>query len=345
MRWSATALAFGVATATGCVIHSGGDDQENVRSCPDFEPQPFDPAGTSHVYVVNSIDLAETAADAQRLGLDLDGDPKCRPDNAMGQIASTVAAHFGGYDLDVEVTLLIEAGAMLHLIDVEATSLDDAAGVRVTISHADDFDGDPSDNFTGLELFGVDDARGSGSATGRIFPGGLLSTTLGTAPMAITFPGLDDAFVLPLVGVRIEAEIAPGGVVGRMGGAMLEEDVQQTVIPLFAEALDRIIARDCPEQDGQRWCPPGSDGEELVRLFDEDGDFTISPDDLRDSELLSSLVAPDVDLFDADGTFAPRTDKVKDALSIGFGFTAVPARLEPLPRVRRGPAGATGAPP
>jgi hypothetical protein len=34
-----------------------------------------------------------------------------------------------------------------------------------------------------------------------------------------------------------------------------------------------------------------------------------------------------MDLFDEAGQLNPRCDQVKDALSIGLGFTAVPARF------------------
>ena len=55
----------------------------------------------------------------------------------------------------------------------------------------------------------------------------------------------------------------------------------------------------------------------------------MSVDELRNNDLVSSLLSPDVDLFDENGDFNPRTDEVKDALSFGLGFTAVPASFEP----------------
>ena len=76
-------------------------------------------------------------------------------------------------------------------------------------------------------------------------------------------------------------------------------------------------------------CDEGSTGETLVDLFDEEpepsGDCTITLDELKNNDLISSLLAPDVDLFDADGNFNPRQDMVKDSLSLGVGFSAVGA--------------------
>ncbi len=40
---------------------------------------------------------------------------------------------------------------------------------------------------------------------------------------------------------------------------------------------------------------------------------------------MGSLLSPDVDRLDETGAFKPRRDGIKDSLSIGLGFTAVPA--------------------
>lgn len=324
---AAARVALFAVLATGCYA---GDRPPRPDRCPDlFEPEPFDPAGTSHVYVVASVDLASSASEAQRLGLDLDGDPQCRPDNALGQIASW----FGDdYDLDAEAKALIDAGAILHLLQLEAVSLEEASGVRVTIRHAVDLDGELGDNFTGHELYGADASRGSGSATGRITAGGLLSVGEGTAPIALTFPGLDEPFLVPLVAVRIEAEVTPEGLSGRIAGAVLQDDVDRVILPAAFVAINRVIARQCDLDAGQPSCPQGASGQALVDLFDSDGDFVVTLDELRDNDLISALLGPDVDLYDEDGAFAPRTDGWNDALSVGLGFTAVPAGIEQLPR-------------
>lgn len=320
-------VALFAVLATGC---RSGDRPPGLERCPDlFEPEPVDPAGTSHVYVVASVDLASSGAEAQQLGIDLDGDPQCRADNALGAIASW----FGDdHDLDAEANALIDAGAILHLLELEAVSREEASGVRVTIRHAVDLDGELGDNFTGHELFGVDASRGSGSATGRITSGGMLSVGEGTAPIALTFPGLDEPFLVPLVAVRIEAEVTPEGLSGRIGGAVLQDDVDRVILPAAFVAVNRVIARQCDLDADRPSCPQGAWGQTLVDLFDSDGDFVITLDELRDNDLISALLGPDVDLYDEDGAFAPRTDGWNDALSVGLGFTAVPAGIEQLPR-------------
>jgi hypothetical protein len=69
----------------------------------------------------------------------------------------------------------------------------------------------------------------------------------------------------------------------------------------------------------------GSTGIAVLNLFDTNHDGSISTAEVENSALIHSLFAPDVDLFDATGAFHPLTDNVKDSVSVGFGFTCVPA--------------------
>ena len=48
----------------------------------------------------------------------------------------------------------------------------------------------------------------------------------------------------------------------------------------------------------------------------------------NENNILPKLaISPDLDLLDASGKFNPRQDGVKDSLSLGLGFTCVPATL------------------
>ena len=47
---------------------------------------------------------------------------------------------------------------------------------------------------------------------------------------------------------------------------------------------------------------------------------------LRLNSTIQAVFAPDVQIYDANGNYAPnKTNAMKDSLSIGFGFTAVRA--------------------
>ncbi len=51
----------------------------------------------------------------------------------------------------------------------------------------------------------------------------------------------------------------------------------------------------------------------------------ILADELRMDDLIASILAPDVDLFDSTGAFNPRVDGIKESVSLGVGLTCVPA--------------------
>jgi hypothetical protein len=301
--------------AAHCLGACGFDDRNR---CQPPGPPEIDPAAAHYQYVVDSIDMPDSATDSQRLGLDLDGDPQGRPDNAIGQVLSH-AFNLAGEDLDEQVRLRIEAGEIIHLFDVQATSLAEAHLVGLTAFLGADSDGDPSDNFTGDEVFEVESA---GDLMGGAIADGVLHAQRGTARLAITLPALEEAFVLDLVSAQVEAEITETGMSGRLGGGVSEEDVDRVLLPMGQLGLERLIERDC-DAGG---CATDSAGEIALELFDEDLDGRISLDELRENSLIGSLLALDVDLFDQHGNPVPRCDGEKDCLSLGVGFTAVRAQ-------------------
>jgi hypothetical protein len=127
---------------------------------------------------------------------------------------------------------------------------------------------------------------------------------------------------------------------GIIAGAMTRATMEAVLAPFIHLGLVAAIERDCTDTaDGMPpcGCEPGSFGANLIEYFDVlpddplttlDGDCTLTLDEVLDNPLTSLLAAPDLDLFDADGALNPRTDGVKDSMSLGIGFTAVPARLQ-----------------
>jgi hypothetical protein len=289
-------------------------------TCAELEPGSIDSGGETHVYVVDSVWLAGSACEAQGLGMDLDGDPQCRPDNAIGQILSTT---FNFFDTDGTETgnELIAQGRMLHLIDVQATSLVDADGVGVRVLVGIDEDRSAADNFSGVEPFAVDTSAASEPMAGSISDG-VLTARLGVVPLQIAIPRVDDPVITTLTATRLAMRIDGDAVEGRLAGAVSEQGVDRLLEAVWI-AMAELIAEDCI--DGV--CEPGSSGEKILDLFDENGDGLLELSELTENALIASLVSPDLDLYDADGRFNPRTDEVKESLSVGVGFTAVPARF------------------
>jgi hypothetical protein len=318
MRCPALVLVL-VATASGCFFGDGAPPPPpDADPCGPRVQDPIDPAGERLQWVVDSIDIPGTPTEVRVLGLDLDGDPQQRADNLLGDIL-TIIASLGEYDLDAEAKQLIDDGEILHLIELQAVSLDNAQGVGLLVAHGLDTDGDPTDNFSGVEPFARAPERGEGLLAGDIVDG-VVSVDVGTVPIAMTFPGLEESFVLQLRGARIEATVTAEEMVGRIGGGILAEERDTVIFPLLAEGLRRIVAKDCPGGA----CVPESSGALLLELFDHDMNGEITVAELSEDDLIESIFSADVDLFRGPA-YAPRCDGVKDSISLGLGFHAVRA--------------------
>ncbi len=200
---------------------------------------------------------------------------------------------FPEYDLDAEADAQIGDGTIAPLLDLQTTDLSGAADV-------------------GLEVmpFATDPERGSGLLTGGIV-NGQLDVGYGSVPVAFTFPGLGEAFVVTLDDARVVARVDAGGVTGVIGGGMSDETVKNELIPALQRGFDHIVARDCA--DGAGSCTSDF-AAALLELFDtEPLDGRLSVDEIRNNDVVLALLTPDLDT-DQDG--------VEDHLSVGLGFTA-----------------------
>ena len=293
---------------------------EEVSTCERLEPVPISPGGLESRYIVDSIKLPIEAIDIHNHAENLDCDSRERTDGSLNSALSIIAFQ-GQYDFGEEIQSMLEAGQMLHLLDVTATSLENAEGVGVHLSHGLDLDDDPKDNFSGQEPFGINEDVSSGVTTGSITDG-FLSTNLGVLPLAVTFPGLEEPFIIHLAAARMKATITDSKIDGKIAGVLTQEEVSNSLIPALVEGFARIIKRDCEELSGNDGCIPDSFGEVLIKYFDDDKSGNISAEEIQGNDLTRALLAPHVDMFDEEGHYAPRTDGVKDSVSCVFLFTA-----------------------
>lgn len=288
------------------------------------EPHPCDVAvytGEAMVFVVDSLHFPSKASEATALGLDLDGDELGRVDNAFGQIYVAVAGATGDLDLDASTRELIEAGEILHLLELRTTTVEGYECAEVRVRHAVDLDGDPTDNFSGQEPFSVDLERGEGRITG-VVQDGLIDVKLGNAPVAVTFFGDSEPVVVDLGAAALRGELTERGFEGVLAGGIPNVDTE--LIPLLHRGVVNAVEGDC--QDGL--CQPGSFGEAMLDIFDyAPADGVVTLDEFRGAQVTRALFLPDVDLYDEDGILCLQCDGDKDSLSVGIGFTAVPALI------------------
>ena len=280
------------------------------------------PAGTHSLFVVDSVRFATSWDEVNTvLGMDFDQLEPLRNDNLLGGVLATV---FGGLGTNVEsiVASMIADGRILHLIDVQSVGRQTADGVGVSVFLGLDLDGDPGDNFTGVETFGVVDPFAGETMVGAV-TNGHIEAELGAMPLQIALPGSEEPFVLNLGAARIEADFDDDRLIGLIGGVLSEAQVQDEFLPIVHTAMARSIALQCE----QGVCEPGSNGAVFLDLFDSDGDGELSLDEVRENDLIRALLAPDLDLFDENGLMAPGCDMTTESLSFVVGFTAVPAQF------------------
>ena len=103
--------------------------------------------------------------------------------------------------------------------------------------------------------------------------------------------------------------------------------VQQNLVPSLATTLTALIAAD----------PASSRSRQIAAIFDTGGcinpngtparagDGIIDICEVSDNPLIASLLAPDLQMRDAAGRYAPVPGgTARDSLSLGLGFSAVP---------------------
>lgn len=294
MRPTLLALLLGSAAAGGCTGNGLFDDRDGDRepagSCLTPAVERVDPRGQVLDYAIDGIHFPRTSEEASDLAADLDGSGR---HNVLGSLLTLFATR---YDLDAAVRDLIARGEIMHLIELRATSLDDAEGVGVTTSNGR-----------------VD---GLGHFAGQIVDGHL-HAELGTMPLSLTFPGLGRVFVLPLVGATLDADVTESGLRGKLSGGVPRAAID-ALTAAFHEGMSRIVADEC-----QPTCAKGSLGKILLDVFDANKDGALSLEEVRTNALTVGLLWPDLDLFRGT-TLMPGCEGVSgnDALSVGVAFTA-----------------------
>jgi hypothetical protein len=321
--------ALALSGFAACGGSSSGDDNQTI-----------DPNGTPHTYVVDRVLLPTKSGEGNKYGLDLDGDGNI--DNALGNILSALssAAGSGSLDLQGSIDTSVNQGHIILLTNLKATALDMATGVALEVYVADTTNVTPApcngsaDTVCGNHLKGTGkfaiastspmDAHIVGKIIGSQFTGGP-----GTVTVEISLSATVGApIMLNLVGARSKipgitaTALASDATPGILAGGVTQDDLNNKVIPAVATTVQAQIARDCdPTMKATLppcGCKASSTGATVISLFDKSPqDCMVTQDEIKNNDLIKTLLAPDVMLTDSTGAKVP-------CLSVGVGVTAVP---------------------
>jgi hypothetical protein len=282
---------------------------------------------TNRQLVIDALDAPITGTERETNSFDVDRDG--RWDNIVFNAISALITAEPAFDLQPTVDASLASGKVLQLIEAEL-----GAGCAMTMLYEGedrDMPVNSTDNFSGEESFRVvGNRRGrmAGDRTGNLVsakPGGQAELRLplfrGGAPIE-----------LPLIEAQVRYRITEDGAIeGAIGGAIRSDVVDGLVIPSFAASLQAVVARDCSGTFPD-CCPPDTDGQTMLGVFDANDDCAIDLAEVRGQQFVTTIFAPDVDLYDGPRLAPGDGDGIKDAVSIGIGFTAVNAFfLNPIP--------------
>jgi len=255
--------------------------------------------------VVNSLALPKKSSE---YAADLDGNGK--KENQWGNVLSALAGILpSSLSFQDEVNAQLKKGFFLLLFDVLSKSLVNAASMSLKMHLGVDQDANPADNFTGNEVFGISKSSPPNlSAKGKIVAG-QMQTGPGTMTAPLVFPESAPVFVT-LKLAKVEGTLSTKGLTaGQFNGAIPWTEMDKTVIPAFAASMNSVYTSTTDTSVKNL----------LMTMFDSNADGKITAAEVKKSILSGIFLKPDVD---TDG------DKKKDAMSVGFGFTAVTCKFK-----------------
>ncbi len=285
--------------------------------------------------VLNAITVPQQRTD---FALDLNGDG--RLDNQFGSFVGALASN--NIDLQGAIDTTLAAGEDVVLLDEKAADLQSDACGSASLQMGNDTTTAPL--FDGTDSFTAD----------ATFPGGVFRGPISAG----TFHSESPAATTQPVSLSIKLALFPGGTPvrlnliaaqvhfvrsgnqitgGQLHGAIRQDEVQNAFVPALAASFNASISAN----------PTSSTSQSLLQLFDTGGtadlactntcrnpdltcaqanDGVISVCEVATNAIIGAIINPDVQLFDATGAFHPNPANIlKDSLSVGLGFTAVPA--------------------
>ena len=282
------------------------------------------PAGSSR-FVFDSLSLPTLPG--QGVADDVNGDG--RPDNQFANIMAAIASQ--GIDFQGGINAELQADHIVLLVTLATELATPSADQRAAVTL---LGGKPLQRAS--RTYVVDASVPPVTLQGRIVGGRFVSDNprTGGALVERDIPiplGPAVGASLPVQGLRMAFDVARDGHAisnGQLTGSVKQANVQDQLIPALAMIMTQLIQS----------APASPVATSVRQLFDtggctnpngtaaQAGDGVIDVCELATNPLLTSLLQPDVQIFDAQGNYAPNPlGGNADSISVGIGFSAVAA--------------------
>ena len=303
------AAALALVALTGCALYE------------EQGPAPIAPPAFG-TYVVDHVGVPDSAEQARSIGFDLDGDRV--GENQLGGVLVSIGDALQ-LDFQRDTDDAIDTGrAVLLLASVECRDGPCAAtfvGTDPSVPPcADDSDTVCRGHLDGTASFDIDFTHPAGSQIHGELTDDRFDGSRGDLMMPMAFPGVEPIWVrasiahAQLLEVRDDLGTIGGG---RIGGASPDADIRGVVMPaMHAAATILIEDAACDGTPPDCGCDPDTSGETLLGVFDDNSDCQVPFDEFSESDLMTTLMRPDVDTDD---------DGVPDSMSYAIGVSAVRA--------------------
>ncbi|MBK9033582.1 MAG: hypothetical protein IPL61_20350 [Myxococcales bacterium] len=287
--------------------------------------------GTDNTFVVSKVQLPASANEATMLGLDIDdvaGDSNNGIDNQLGTFLGSLRGIAPGLDLQTSLDESVDTASVLLLANVKATDLTNANGAGMWVYIGDGTTATPAactdandtvcrHHLDGTGMFTIEagtqtDAKLAGRIMAGKFSGGP-----GTINLQLSLNAGSPPLDLPLTLAKAEINVSANGfgAGSKLGGAILQTDIESKIHPAIQGIVTDLVDRDCvgtrtPPMCG---CPSGSTGASVLGFLDTamPRDCVVSLAEVTST--LNSLLTTDIDV-NKDGT--------NDAVSLGIGVLA-----------------------
>ena len=263
------------------------------------------PPAAHHHYVMDSLLVPMNNTQARDYGLDLNGDGTV--DNQLGMVIASLSSQ--GFQVQTATNAQVDRGQILELFDLGAGSftLEPNATFRAFVGATPmpaPCNG-PNDttcrrHLTGSATFTIPAGSPINPELTGSIAGGMMTTAPGhlVAPVTL-FTAAGMPLYVTLIGARVQLAMAsdPRIMQLKLTGGITQADIDGKVIPAMREGIEAQVMRDCtmlanPPGCG---CASSSSGATMLNLFDTaPRNCSVSVQELRDSSLIQSLLAPDV---------------------------------------------------